>query len=60
MILTLERSGDMVQKDMDQYKVVSGPYKDKAQDLKFGYEYSSGNKVGRGTKEENEIKQEKK
>ncbi len=35
---------------MKQYKVVRGPYKDKAQGLKFGYEYTSGNKVIPGKK----------
>ncbi|MET3695922.1 hypothetical protein SAMN05877753_102548 [Bacillus oleivorans] len=40
----------MVQKNMKQYKVVRGPYKDKAQGLKFGYEYTSGNKVTSGKK----------
>ena len=40
----------MVQKNMKQYKVVRGPYQDKTQGLKFGYEYTSGNKVTRTKK----------
>ncbi|WP_265738489.1 hypothetical protein [Pseudalkalibacillus salsuginis] len=37
----------MVQKGKSQYKVVTGPYKDKTTGLKFGYEYSSGNKTNK-------------
>ncbi|WP_257351374.1 hypothetical protein [Pseudalkalibacillus decolorationis] len=40
----------MVQKDKSQYQVETGPYKDKTNGLKFGYEYSSGNKTGKTEK----------
>ncbi|WLD93610.1 hypothetical protein [Alkalihalobacillus sp. AL-G] len=44
----------MVQKDKSQYQVVTGPYNEKTTGLKFGYEYSSGNKTGgfRATKKD--------
>ncbi|GAA0329498.1 hypothetical protein GCM10008967_19990 [Bacillus carboniphilus] len=43
----------MVQNDKSQYKVTSGPYKDKAQGLKFGYEYTTGNQPNKGSKNTN-------
>ncbi|MFD2043331.1 hypothetical protein ACFSTA_02915 [Ornithinibacillus salinisoli] len=35
----------MPYKGKDQYKVVTGKYKNKTGGLEFGYEYSSGNRT---------------
>ena len=40
-----EEDDVMTQKDKRQYQVDTGPYRDKTNGLKFGYEYSSGNKT---------------
>lgn len=49
----------MVQKNKEQYKVHSGPYKNKAHGLKFGYEYTSGNETSQSKAKEQSTETQK-